>query len=75
LGDNKTKFAVKEIVSFELELSYEDCTTISAKIDLCVLKMPGRTIIIGLPDFIDTYFFAFIEALNKARDEKILRRG
>jgi hypothetical protein len=85
LGDNKTKLAVKEIVSLELELPYEDCNTISAKIDLCVLKMPGRTIIVGLPDLTDTYFFVFIEALNKTRDEntedkkrdqmRILRRG
>jgi hypothetical protein len=65
LGNNKTKLAVKKIVILELEFPYENCTTTSAKIDLCVLKMPGRTIIVGLPDLIDTYFFVIIEVKTK----------
>jgi hypothetical protein len=32
--------------------------------------MPGRTMIIGLPDLISKYFFVFNEALHKAKEDR-----
>jgi hypothetical protein len=32
--------------------------------------MPGRTMVVGLTDLIDNYFFVFIKALHEAKEDR-----
>jgi hypothetical protein len=51
-GDKKTS---QKIVVLPLRMQYQKLTHVTADIEFCVMQMPGRTIIVGLPDLIGYY--------------------
>jgi len=73
LGDNKTRINLKEKVTLEIEASspINACTRHTAKLDFCVMNMPGMDAIIGLPDILDHFLDIFIDILESGR----YRRG
>ena len=34
---------------------------------MCVLDMPGKSIIVGLPDIIESYYYVFIDMIEEAK--------
>ena len=34
---------------------------------LCVLDIPGKSIIVGLPDIIESYYYVFIDMIEEAK--------
>jgi hypothetical protein len=68
-GDNKTSQEINEIVMLPLRMEYQNLTHITADIDFCVMQMPGRTMIVGLPDLIEHYFYILLEILHTAKQD------
>jgi hypothetical protein len=52
-GDHKTSQEINEIVVLLLRMQYQSLTHVTVDIEFCVMQMPGRTMIVGLPDFIE----------------------
>ena len=68
LGDNKTTLNIEETLTLNLGFKYGDKTRDeTAEVTMCVIDMPGKSIIIGLPDIIAYFYYVFIDMINEAR--------
>jgi hypothetical protein len=63
-GANKTSQEINEIAVLPLRMEYQNLTPVTADIEFCVMQMPGRTMIVGLPDLIEHYFYILLEILH-----------
>ena len=69
LGDNQTTLNIEETLTLNLGFKYGDKTQDeTAEVTMCVIDMPGKSIIIGLPDIIEYFYYVFVDMVNKARD-------
>jgi hypothetical protein len=68
-GDNKTSQEINEIVMLPLRMEYQNLTYVTAGIEFCAMLMPGRTMIVGLPDLIEHYCYILLEILHTAKQD------
>ena len=57
---------------FALNLSFyfeNNSESVESEVTMCILDMPGKTIILGLPDIIQSYYYLFIEMVSNAKVE------
>ena len=68
LGDNQTVIKIDEVVKLNLGFKYDDGKREQrGQITMCVLDMPGKSIIVGLPDIIESYYYVFIDMIEEAK--------
>ena len=66
--NKKTTLNIEETLTLNLRFKYGDKTRDEiAEITMCVIDMPGKSIIIGLPDIIAYFYYVFIDMINEAR--------
>ena len=70
LGDNRTTVNISEVLTLNLSFYFDNNSeSVEAEVTMCVLDMPGKTIILGLPDIIQSYYYLFIEMVSNAKTE------
>jgi hypothetical protein len=74
-GDYKTSQEINEIVVLPLRMEYQNLTHVTADIEFCVMQMPGRTMIVGLPEFIEHYFYVLLEILHTEQEHQNIASG
>ena len=72
LGDSKTCINLNEKVALEVEATspVSSSSRKIAKVDFCVMSMPGMDAIIGLPDILNIYLDIFVDILESGRYQK-----
>ena len=70
LGDNRTTVSISEVLTLNLSFYFDNNSeSVEVEVTMCVLDMPSKTIILGLPDIIQSYYYLFIEMVNNAKTE------
>ena len=70
LGDNKTTVQISELLTLNLSFYFDNNSElVESEVTMCILDMPGKTIILGLPDIIQSYYYLFIEMVSNAKVE------
>ena len=70
LGDNRTTVNISETITLNLSFYFDNNSeSVESEVIMCVLDMPGKTIILGLPDIIQSYYYLFIEMVSNAKVE------
>ena len=68
LGDNTTRLLITEAVVLNLTFIHDiNNASYNADVEIFVINMPNKTIIIGLPDIVASYYYLFIAMMYSAK--------
>ena len=68
LGDNTTRLLITEALVLNLNFTHDiDNASYNADVAMFVINMPNKTIIIGLPDIVASYYYLFIAMMYSVK--------